>query len=409
MFSSEYKSTLKSFETFHSVINSKSQSTKDYDSTYLTLYIADDYTVCLYSKDPSKACAQLEKPKKDCKSEKGCLCLFEGEVVKKCLDIDGVFDIGAYQMYTIEISQYVNFQGMPVGGGNTEVKKKTFNSIIVAVQNVNNKPRILYVWQENDVNVALDKELSKPLCPNNDNICYKQKQDELLKGTSLYSKVFEECLKSHNKETIVAKCSFSNNRCDLSCIDMDMGCANSIQKCSDYSRYSDDGLFSNYFIVKDSPSEWMCMNDITTCKVSGTNSCKISEPFAFVCSESKPDNCNAFINNDASKCNVTLYGYTLAAMPIIGFYEDKSNKDYADCKKAVEQYFDKTEILACKYSKNCNEFLLEVSMDDYKDCDFLFMVTGGAQTVLLEYDSSKNICKSLVEQYFEKAQVCIGS
>lgn len=415
LFGNTNKTEKDNFETLFKLIESKSQTAKDYDSNKLTVYLiktgmlTSDHTIHFFSDNKYIECGSddIYRPTECGENDVSCLCLYDSDPdrgedekdddVIACERFKGLFKISNedYQLanYSDDCDRIIDNEYM---------------KLIVGVDNSNNKKRI-FVWEDTTENRALDEIMKKKLCPDKDtnSLCYGKKDSEIVTD---FQKVNTECRKIDNtKAYFEATCTVEKDKCKVDCKGID--CASTT--CYDFNVNKD-------FYVKGSKEEYFCTNNPCGTKCAG----QIIEQYT--CIKGKDKECKEFIEDKTipgiiGNCSMIIGQYSdLLNNPkkyqdvkmtevgdIIGF-DSKSQHNTAniDCKSEIEKYFQKYNVLVCIPGKDCSQFVTtnpkppQVIQDMLTNCNINPIKTSN-NIIITQY----NTCPGL-ENYFTEAYTC---
>ena len=394
------KATLKSFETFYSVINAKSLNTKYYDSTTLSLTINTDYRIVMFPKGDRIECGAstggkvkmwLLKPE-SCDLDKNCLCLFKGPTSKsedpdlrrknddvvECKVFKNAFTTKAYELNTDQCEK---------------VEGQKFFNVIVA-ENTVNKAQDMYVWLDNEKNRALDEDFQKAKCMTGEPICIGKNEGSYISDQSKYDEIYNKC-----KDTLSARCiSGANGGCTLECSSNKLDCTQ-FKSCADYSKYSDEGsLIDKRFLLSGSAAEWVCGHDL--CKVN-SRGCIVLPATYYYCT-------------DGDKCNDVLFSESVVAscsLAKLDFIEPTKNihvlsaSSEPSCEDAITKtLFSQTSPLyVLKPGMSHDDILLNSQLQ--QDCGFIIS-TKGDVIIIRTPNSAQPNCVSMIQGHLLETKNC---
>ncbi len=415
MFGNENKTEKDNFDTLYKLMESKSRSGIDYDSTKLTVYLVKtgilttDHTIHFFGPDEKNLnCVggKMMKRPDDCKDiKKSCLCLFDSDPDRWPDESDD--DL-------IECKEFTT--GFKIEANDFQISNKSddclraidneYMQLIIGVQNSGGKKRV-FVWENNEENRKLDEQLQKKLCPEKTGLCVGKKDSEIV--YDLQQVAIECSHKDPNKFYSEAKCVFDGKKCDIECTGTD---CSAIQTCKDFNINKD-------FYVTGTKEEYFCKNRACNKQCSGS----LIEQYT--CVQGKEQDCKDLINDVkipgfVSNCSVEIgqfssltsgqKNYNNAKITevgdIISFDSKKQNIKNVQCKAEIEKYFRKYNVLVCIPGKDCNPFVI-TSPAPPKDVQDMLTNCGinpekGAGTVFI---TRYGPCNDLTN-YFTDAYAC---
>jgi hypothetical protein len=458
LFPSGDKNTIKSFNSLYSLMNSMHQSNLPYDSGTVSLYLADDHRIFLFTKDNSIKCGKktLYKPTY-CETGKNCLCLYDDDPefdnakdrdnnVARCQEFNTEFIAGEFQINS---------------GDDCKIPDTApfFTVIIAAMKDKNRNTKVLHVWLNNDDMRRVDTELKKPVCPQDNTVCSLQKDgtyttqkfyynnvgdfgyEDMLQSDkyNAYDKTFDECNKQRNP-TIIAKCNYepTMNKCELECLSPQIQCGVTYKTCEDFNEKTPGSQMTGY-IRSNTQNSFLCSDNKRICTPSLTCFTLISEHYN--CQPGKESECKDFIDGSAyngfnivRECGIKLGPYSnlnknrITNQPadlfnygdIIGFYDksvtDTTNQKTYSCKTEVQKNFQIREVLSCRDDKNrntlnqCLQFIMvnpapiEKIQKLIDECE---MKIAADNNIIITYDYKKSSdCDKRIAEYFVPLMRC---
>ena len=420
LFGNDDETERDNFETLFKLIESKSQSTKPYESTRLTIYLVKtsgptawattDHTIQFFPHNQLSIMCTGGKPiyrPSDCSDKtKPCLCLYDSDPDRPEDEKDD--DVIMCKQFTksFDIAKEDDFQLSNINDDCKRVNKKEYNQLIVGVQNVAGKKRV-FVWQDTPENRFIDEQLKLKECPEKTGVCAGIKTGEIAYD---FQKVNAQCVqKDPNKFYSQATCIYDGTKCDVECIGTD---CSTISTCNDFNINKD-------FYVKNTKEEFFCNSGSCNKQCSG----HIIEQYT--CLPNKDQECRDLINDISipdfiSNCAVTIGPFSkltsgkkdynnakiVEVGDIIGFDDKKQNTANINCVAEIEKYFKGYNVLMCIPGVDCNSFVI-TSPKPAAEIQKMLDTCGinperGAGTVFItQYDA----CPGL-ENYFTQAYSC---
>jgi hypothetical protein len=420
MFGNDNKTEKDNFETLYKLIDAKSKSTTEYDSTRVTIYLVQtkgitgilttDHTIQFFSpnEDPIQCAGgdPLYRPS-DCGDKTlPCICLYDSDPDRPQDDKDDDV-IECKQFSTSFDIANDDFQLVDYSDDCLRTIDNEYMKLIVGVQNSGGKRRV-FVWQDTPENRALDIQLQKNNCPNTAGLCKDKKDSEIITD---FKQVNDECAKADpSKFYSEAKCVFNGKECSVKCTGTD---CSSIKTCQDFN-------FNKDYFVEKSSEEYLCKNKICGKTCSGN----LIEQYT--CLPNKEQECKDLINDVTipdfiSNCAVVIgpfssltsgnKNYDNAKMTelgdIIGFDSTKQNTANIQCQSEIEKYFKKYPVLVCKSGVDCIPFVRKSpppskDIQDLLDNCKINPMSAGRTVTITRQDV---ICAEL-NNYFTSAYNC---
>jgi hypothetical protein len=392
IFPSEDKASVKSFETFYSLMNSKMASNLPYDSNAYTLYLSKDYRIFYFSSADIYKCPKSSsvytKPS-TCTAGKSCLCLYSDTPI-----------VGDKDKNVIECKTFNNDIAVAEFQLNNDDCTKSADTIytaLIVAEQIKALPtqqsKKIYVWLNTPDNQAMDTKLKAPVCPNTaKNICNGQKQDAILSGPEWYEKVLIECMsQTPAKKTLSATCAFNANlnTCNLKCSDTELQCGDNIKSCRDYENYAEDGSMNARYMIANSSAEWACKNTALVC--ANAKSCKAEPTTYYYCNKGLSECNDAFNNIDpkyVTSCSIKKE-FSIDNGFLISF-----DQSVIGCNKYIEQtvFSDSTQVYAYDPEVDHESFRTNTTL--MAKCGFYANPTG---RVVMLTNSSNDCIKAITE------------
>lgn len=417
IFGNVNKTEKDNFETLFKLMESKSKSSIDYDSTKLTVYLvktgilSTDHTIQFFGPDETFLnCAggKAMKRPSDCGDiQKSCLCLFDSDPDRHPDESDD----DLIECKTFSTAFKIESKDFQISNKSNDCKRiidNEYMQLIVGVQNSAGKRRV-FVWENTPENRKLDEQLKKKECPEKTGLCAGKKDSEIV--YDLQQVAIECSRKDPNKFYSEAKCVFDGTKCNIECTGVE---CSKIQTCEDFNINKD-------FYVTGTQEEYFCKNRACNKQCSGN----LIEQYT--CLSGKEKDCKDLINDVKipdfiANCAVEIgqfssltsgtKDYSNAKMTevgdIIGYDSKKQNTNNIQCKAEIEKYFKKYNVLVCIPGKSagCNSFVLP-NPTPPKDIQDMLNTCGinpqkGGKTVFItRYD----VCNDLTN-YFTDAYNC---
>jgi energy-coupling factor transporter ATP-binding protein EcfA2 len=287
-FPSTDSSTTKSFTALYTAMNTKSLSTKNYDSVKLGTYIAKDHGIYFFDNSATgciRGIVKISRPTA-CDGKASCLCLLKGPIehsgtpadtdkyVKVCKDFNQTFSINQDTL-----SLYNS-------GCGTSTTNQFYNIIIA-----HTGEKTMVIMESNESSRKYDDEMKKLTCPtiadsvSPSYICSGKKDGEILTG----KEVFDAC-SEYNKtwNVFVAECKYDTNkypkRCELNCEKWKFDCEtmipNSDTGCDAYNqggivrvndqdyKYLLEGNLNTDKSYGETSNYFACNLDLEACQIS---------------------------------------------------------------------------------------------------------------------------------------------
>jgi hypothetical protein len=418
IFGNADKASIKSLDTLYSLLESKAQLKTFYDSSLMNMYLKQNYQIYYFDTTDKIACSGTNSVQKyilkpeDCKTGKSCICLYDSQKIPEEKPKIEDRNDGVVKCY--EFSKEISLKAFEI---NNEYCKRNdnaqFANFIIAQQtNPSNGAQSIYVWKDNELNRKKDADLKAPRCgETSDTICLGQKQNEYINDPSMYAVIYGVCA-NKAKQTLSAYCKYdaTTNKCIVECRN-EIGCGKNIKSCADYDKYSDNGLFTNKFILTGSIAEWSCNNDI--CKIS-QGGCSASFTYNAMCDEGV-DTCDDYFNkwSQSVKDACGLHEEFETDKGLVISYKDAVvqilNPDGTDsgqtqsCTDIVSQSVFKNNIPVYTYKSDQNHDTFPDSAE-WKSCN-LFLAPNGIKIVQL-YPSSDPACSTTMAKYLTQVLNC---
>jgi len=410
-FPDEDKSTLKSFEVLFSIVEAKSVSPLQYDSTMVNLYLADDYNIAFFT-DGKANCREkhwygptvtIYNAPSDCETGKQCLCLYDDtpeialskkdKHVVKCQSITNVMKIDKEHFFLND-----RICGSP----------EAYSSYIVAKRNVAGSS-YLYMIPDNDSNRKLDENWSIPMCTNNANsLCYGEGDGAIVtfNDDTHMELLYNYCKTQQNVLSTSIRCIYNKGTtgaddrgCDIDCKYGEASSEN-IKSCNEFNKayfgktkyLSKDWSYKYYY---------MCSNSI---KYYTNMKCKLNQWSAYICK-------NSVDGAENSKCHPpTTVDCKLEYIDpdvLVGTGQFITLYDTAnpDCKKYMDTnyYPGKSTIWACKSDiVGCEAFVMNKKVD----CSLKYLSDSNRIYWITYYDAKIPDCDSQIKNLFEIAYFC---
>lgn len=366
IFGSENKTEKDNFETLFKLIDSKSKSVTEFDSSRLTVYLittgflSSDHTIHFFApNDITIKCAKgepINRPSDCDDNTKACLCLYDSNPDRDEEDKDDEVIVCEQFTESFKIAPD-DFQLANYSDDCSRSIDNEYMQLIVGVQNSNNNKRV-FVWQNTPENRALIEQMQKKECPNTAGACKDKKDSEVI--TDL--KTVNDACKSFDPNKIYSqvKCVLENNMCKVECTGDP---CSSTQACRDFNIDKD-------FYTAGSKEEYSCKNN--PCG----KQCSANLIEQYSCITGKEQECKDLINDITfpgfvANCSVVIgpyssltvgaKNYNAAKMievgDIIGFDSTRQNTENIDCQTEIEKSFKKYPVRVCIPGKNCNDFV----------------------------------------------------
>jgi hypothetical protein len=432
-FPSADKATLKSFTTLHDLMQAKSLSNKDYDSTKINLYLKDDYKIVYFDAQKTLyecgSVAQTKlyvyKPDK-CPKDKSCLCLYKDIPAtdeKKKND-----NVARCEEFSDDFTNNVNLEDYEL----VDIKdnacqfypEKQFQSLIVSAETLESngvKTKTMHIWLNNAENSAKDAELSRPLCTNDGTICKGFRDGDIMGpprdstgainyadayiGNIKYAEVNAECRKTDPSSTAYqAKCVYdvASKACYLDCANNNVDCSQ-ITSCKDYNSYG-DGTGIQY-TTKSNVAYSMCVGD--PCNINKGEKCITEDSSHYACVKSNSKTGEALGSPDTDcvfpACDTRFMDVTGLNNFVSSYNPSTCNSDE---QKAIDAYFRKNDAMyVCKndYSSDeCNAELDSINKI-IGNCNFKKIQDIGGNIIT---GSKSNDCEDRLKTKYEPAYFC---
>jgi len=451
-FPSTDKSTIASFESLYTLMQAKSLSNKDYDSSRLTLYLKGGYAVVYFdSGETGYVCGMwgtvavpIYKPDK-CAKDKSCLCLYNGAPasgslsssdrnnnVERCETFDETK--GKIVIEDFNLVSYDSKKGSCVYNND-----KQYQTLIISEEKDSgssnsasgSSSNVLHVWLANADNVARDAYLSKPLCKNTipaNSVC-KGLRDGDIAGPARdktgaityyasyitqYSAVNTEC-KSTNADSKVyqAMCVYdvASQTCSLDCTassadTVSVDCSK-ITSCSDYAGYYGGGTSVQYMTVH-SPAYAMCVNS-DPCNVNKGKGCVQTLSSHYACTQSSTGEATTDSSSGDCvfpSCN-TRYFFAEGFTKFVKNYDKTTCAPGSDSQNLISKYFNNDDSMyVCRGSYSQEECTNALVSKYTVGCNFK-KINDESGAIIVDYKNSKDSkCEDALSTYYEPIYFC---
>jgi hypothetical protein len=434
-FPNEDKSSLSSFEALFSVIEAKSVSEAQYDSTILNIYLKKDYNIAFFT-DGKANCAETHwygptvtifNAPSECETGKQCLCLYDGELNRN----RGKEDKNLVKCHTIAKTMKIDRDYFYLNNGICGSPDR-YNSYIIAKRIVTTTP-YLYVLPDNEGNRTLDEKWKIPMCntpSDRGSLCLGKSDESVVTFNDdiNMTMLYDYCKKENIISTSI-KCKYYDGTtgadvrgCKLDC-DYGSITHETLRSCSNFNK--NFGPNNEKYVSKNQNYRYyyMCDHDADYYK----NGCDISQWNVYICKASVDgaqnddcypydlaDMCEASDGTNIPDCYVTKeYWITVCDIEYAnadGLYSTDGkfiisyNINNANCKAYMDKnyYTNKGTVYACKSDiQGCRTFITT-----NKDSCSLKYMSANDNYWITYYDSK---CDSQVKNLFEIAYFCTES